>query len=301
MARMQTNNALYFPLDVNFFNDVKIRRLDREYPNKGPLAYIYLISQVYSDKRGYCTALSESIIFDLSDKVHIGEVEAMNMIIRMIEIGLFDREVYNKLNILTSKAIQLRFQEIVRKKGRKTAVRVEKQCWLIAEEETMPYIEMVSREENSSGKKAINKIKEKEKKEDKNKEEERKGEQSAAADLIKEYEKCIGKTSVNVKSGIENYLNQGVEDKLISRLIQYALEQGKLSWQYVDAAISGNISEGIRTLDEYLSRRKGAKKKGFNNYIDTNKPDYSDFREQIIADMLREGSEPEKKTEERSE
>ncbi len=300
MARMQTNSASYFPFDVDYFDDVKVRRLDREFPRCGPLVYLYLLSRIYSDRSGYCTELDCNLVFDASEKVHLNETEVMKIFNRTLDVGLFDRGVYEKYGIITARSIQERFQEMVRKKAVKTSVRVNERYWLLDEFETKSFVDIICPDKNSSEKNATNKRKENKIKEKEIKEEERKEEvlSAAAAELIKEYRLYIGKTSENIRRGIRNFLVAGMEPELVKRLIHYAVEQNKCSWQYIAAAAEGNISEGIMSLEDYNKshekRTAKRKKKGINNYIDTNKPDYSDFGQKIIEDMLREAEEKER-------
>ena len=60
-------------------------------------------------------------------------------------------------------------------------------------------------------------------------------------------------------------------------------------------------AEGLETVDAVrehdtlfklknapVKERSNAKKSKFNNYVDTNKPDYSNFAEEILKDMLGE-------------
>lgn len=76
---------------------------------------------------------------------------------------------------------------------------------------------------------------------------------------------------------------------------------GKLSWAYMNKILMSWCDEEIKTLDDIKTHetlyklRSGAskekvtaKKSKFNNYTDTNKPDYSNFAEQILNDMLDE-------------
>ena len=35
------------------------------------------------------------------------------------------------------------------------------------------------------------------------------------------------------------------------RLIEYACERGARNWKYIESSISGNLKDGIKTLDEY--------------------------------------------------
>ncbi len=76
---------------------------------------------------------------------------------------------------------------------------------------------------------------------------------------------------------------------------------GKLSWAYMNKILLSWIEEGIKTVEEVKERetlfklksaptkvKSSGKKSKFNNYDDTNKPDYSNYAEQILKDMLGE-------------
>lgn len=76
---------------------------------------------------------------------------------------------------------------------------------------------------------------------------------------------------------------------------------GKLSFGYMNKILSSWLEEGFATIDEVreketLFKLKSSptktkvtpKKSKFVNYEDTNKPDYSNFAEQILKDMLEE-------------
>ncbi len=76
---------------------------------------------------------------------------------------------------------------------------------------------------------------------------------------------------------------------------------GKLSWAYMNKIIMSWLDDGFETVDQIkehetlfklknapVRERSGGKKGKFNNYEDTNKPDYSDFAEKILEDMLGE-------------
>ncbi len=96
------------------------------------------------------------------------------------------------------------------------------------------------------------------------------------------------------------------EKNIPSELVAEAYDRtvtatGKLSWQYMNKILISWSEDGIKTVDgvkekEALFKLKsaptkvktGGKKSKFNNYEDTNKPDYSNFAEQILKDMLGE-------------
>jgi len=76
---------------------------------------------------------------------------------------------------------------------------------------------------------------------------------------------------------------------------------GKLSWAYMNKILESWCAEGLETVEavkehETLFKLKNApvkertntKKSKFNNYVDTNSTDYSEFAQQILNDMLEE-------------
>ena len=82
------------------------------------------------------------------------------------------------------------------------------------------------------------------------------------------------------------------------RLIEYACERGARSWKYIESSISGNLKDGIKTLDEYNRKeaerqqktsaaKAGANPHGIANYNDTNDIDYSELDDRLM-DMLDE-------------
>ncbi len=208
------------------------------------------------------------------------------MVLRLIEIGLFDKELYKLHGVITSREVQRQFQEIIKGRGQKRIVRVIKEFWLLDESETAEYIGFSEKNKSFSVKNSIKEIKEKgNKNENKEKAKEKEPQQNAheqaAAALIKEYEEYIGRASPNVIGGIYEYLGKGFEEELILRLIHYSCEQGKKSWQYLKAALQGNESAGVKTLSEY-ERVQAArniapkgKTRGICNYTDTNNANYN--------------------------
>ena len=72
MARPQKTGLDYFPFDVYFFSDKKIRRLRAKYGNDGVTAYIYILCLIYRDK-GYYAEYDDDLILDLSDELNISE------------------------------------------------------------------------------------------------------------------------------------------------------------------------------------------------------------------------------------
>lgn len=292
MARPMTNSARYFPFDVDYFSDRRIRRLKRDHSILGIVMHISLLCSVYSDSSGYFTRFDENLIFDLAERLGIDEEECKDMVSQLVRIGLFDKKVFEKQGVLTSKSIQLRFQEIIKSRGQKRRIFVDKNLWLLNARDTADYIHF---EGSFSENNYTKEIKERGNKneieiETKGDQHEPDSSEDSASAVIKEYHKYIGKPSPNVESGLLQYLEKGFEKELIIRLIHYTCEQGKCSWQYLDAALRGNEKAGIKTLAEYNKAQKSreSKRNGFCNYTDTNNFDYAEVERQCFEEMLAE-------------
>lgn len=111
MARPIQRSVDYFPLQSNFFEDLKVKRLLSVHGAEGVTLYLYLLCQIYRD-RGYYVELGEELLFDaagmlMSEEQHVGE-----MISTMLAVGLFDKDRYASYGILTSKGVQDRYRTI---------------------------------------------------------------------------------------------------------------------------------------------------------------------------------------------
>ncbi len=105
----------------------------------------------------------------------------------------------------------------------------------------------------------------------------------------------------------KKYINAWITEKNIStELIAEAYERtvsatGKLSWAYMNKILLSWQEQGLENIEKVraseemfkiknspVKTKTGGQKSKFNNYEDTNKPDYSNFAEEILKDMLGE-------------
>ena len=152
MARPQKKGIDYFPFDVGFFKDRKIKALKGRFGADGIMIYIFLLCEAY-DEEYYIQADEEFIDYaagELSMSFEkIGQV--INFLCRR---SLFDNTLFTSDKVLTSHGIQRRFQLAIKTRAQKTPVEVERKYWVLNESETEPYIKVVknygSSEKNSS-------------------------------------------------------------------------------------------------------------------------------------------------------
>lgn len=286
----------YFPLDVHL--DDKFELIEAEFGLKGFAIVVKLLQKIYGGQGYYCEWTKDvGLLFARNVNADYNLVS--QIVEASVRRGIFDKGLFEKYCVLTSKGIQMRYFEA---SSRRKKVTAKKEYLLIKVAENYKNVNILSINDNISSENvniSEQSIEEKTKVNESIVEDSR---TTAAADTaLHKYKQLIGLITPSVTDGINSFIEQGMDAELIIRIIEYACEQGKRSWSYIKAAIRGNMEAGIKTLDAYnraqAERAENAKKvkamenkkSKFNNYDDTNKPDYSNFAEEIIADMLGEG------------
>ena len=143
MARPKKTGLDYFPFDVNFFSDKKIKRLRAKYGNDGIVVYIYVLCLIYGDK-GYYTEYDEDFILDVSDELNISESSTRQIMKYLLSRSLLseihDSTLAKPVTIISARSIQRRFQEA--KKSGKGNVFVRAGYWLLEKAETLGFIKV---------------------------------------------------------------------------------------------------------------------------------------------------------------
>ena len=132
MARISKPGLDYFPLDVNFFQDRKVRRISNRHHAAGIAALTSPLCLIYKEK-GFYVAWNQDTLFDISQEVCCEEEEMQAIIDDCLSVGLFDTYIYKEYGILTSQAIQEQYHKIITDSRRKYKLPLER-FWLIKEE-----------------------------------------------------------------------------------------------------------------------------------------------------------------------
>lgn len=108
MARPLKSGLDYFPLDVDIFQDIKVRKIAKTYGSDSYSILIGLLCQIYRDK-GYYITWDDDLAFCVADTLGINEDTVTQVIKKAVEVGFFDEKMYVRHRILTSEAIQARY------------------------------------------------------------------------------------------------------------------------------------------------------------------------------------------------
>lgn len=133
MARPLEQGLLYFPLDVDFFQDKKIRKLKAEYGADGIAIYMYILCEIY--KNGYYVIADEDFIDAMADELRMN-TNKINLVLKfLLGRSLFDNTLFQSDTVLTSISVQRRYQFALQERINDHIVKIE-DFWLLKKEET---------------------------------------------------------------------------------------------------------------------------------------------------------------------
>ena len=148
MARPIKNGLNYFPFDVDFFSDRKIKRLKARYGTGGITVYVYLICEIY--RSGYYIKYNDDLILDILDELNISENSIQQIINYLLSRSLFDDTLAKSVKVLTAASIQRRYQEAKNtRKSTQPDIDVEAKFWVLKKDETHSFIKVRPCENNS--------------------------------------------------------------------------------------------------------------------------------------------------------
>lgn len=110
MARPQKEGLDYFPLDVDFLQDIKVKKIKRAQGIQSIAVLICLLCNIYKDA-GYYILWDEDMCFLVSDEVGTNEALVQETVMKAVQVGLFDKSMFETYNILTSEGIQERYKK----------------------------------------------------------------------------------------------------------------------------------------------------------------------------------------------
>lgn len=134
MARPTKHNLQYFPLDVTFFADHKLIMIEEDFGIKGGYLAVRLMAMVYEN--GYFMEWPNKFEFSCAKRVGNGFTGALvdEVLKSCLRHGLFNKDQFEKNQILTSKGIQERWMQVMI--GIRRKVSILPKYSLISSEET---------------------------------------------------------------------------------------------------------------------------------------------------------------------
>ena len=122
----------YYRAETDRFQDIRIKRLKKEFHGDGYSVYSYILNEIYRVK-GCFLEWDESTAFDVSEYWGLKESKVNEIVKYCCAIGLFDKRLFTNGRVITSLAIQSRYIEMSRQ-AKRTNYQIPSEICLIPEE-----------------------------------------------------------------------------------------------------------------------------------------------------------------------
>ena len=273
------NNGInYFPLNVHL--DDKFELIEAEFGLKGFAIVVKLFQKIYGQQGYYCE-WTEDVALLFGKNVGLGGDAVSEIVRAAIKRGIFDSELYDKYQILTSRGIQERYFEAV---SRRKEVEVRKEYLLIKVDQIYKNVRILNENVNISSKN-VN-ISEQKKVEESKVKEKRVEENELPrlpVRIVKLYENNIAPLTPITLQGLDDWLNAMSED-VVEYAISEAVKNNKRNYKYIEAILRNHFNAGRTTLAEVQSAKRAYK--GNENELSINRDDNIDYDE--LEKIMRE-------------
>lgn len=115
MARPISKGISYFPIDVDFMQNLKIRKVIQACGPNSIAIIMLLLGTIYGDE-GYFMRWDEDVCFLITEVLGVKDVYTLETVKKCLQVGLFDENLFNEYKIITSKGIQKRYFEITKRR-----------------------------------------------------------------------------------------------------------------------------------------------------------------------------------------
>ena len=244
MARPKAKGVEYFPLDVGFLSDLKIRKIMLSHGPASIAVLIYIFAAIYKDE-GYFLSIKDDEISLIALDTNLDADYVKQVINRACEVELFSFRIYDNFRILTSEGIQNRYLKITE---RRKSVKINADINLI-NVDTM-YTETrvnVAETRVNVYKNEQSKVKEIESKVNKSKE------KSFMQPVFNNWINNFGDISSYLMEVLESLVLEYGVDEVLSAL-KVAKDKGTTNVKYIEGVLKN------RKIQSYADDRKSAKK-----------------------------------------
>lgn len=258
MARPTKKGLDYFPLDVDFLSDLKVRRIIKACGKEAVHILVALLANIYRDE-GYYVLWDDDLAFLVADEVGTKEGTVEELVRKAVQVKFFDKDIFDKYSVLTSKGIQNRY--ILATKERK---KVELEFkYLLTNEVNRSNISINGRNNSvNQGNNQQRKVKESKEKEIK---EDATASESAS---LETFQKLWLFPNVVQVEDLLNLVNI-YGDELVEAAIKLAGSKDvpkNRAISFLTASLQEWADANVKTIDQArdYQRTRGAKKQGYN-------------------------------------
>lgn len=143
----------YYNVDTNRYQDIKIKRLKKDFGTAGIAVYDYILCEIYRVK-GCFLVWDENTAFDVAEYFGLKETLVNEIVNYCCSVGLFDKALLKSGGVISSRSIQQRFIEMSTRAKRKN-FKIPEEISIITEElKIIPEQSPIIPEDSGKGKKS---------------------------------------------------------------------------------------------------------------------------------------------------
>ena len=105
MPKTAKKGFTYFRFETDHFYDPKVKRLKNKFGMEGWGVFHFIVNEIYRVEGCYMVMDADGL-FDISDYSRMDEKKVSDIIDYCAELGLFNKELWQDKQILTSEEIQ---------------------------------------------------------------------------------------------------------------------------------------------------------------------------------------------------
>lgn len=260
MARPRKDGLDYYPMDVNFLGDIKVKKVIRSHGIQAVAVILHLLGTVYRDN-GYYATYDDDLLFIAADELNLEENYVKNVVEKLLEVDFFSREQAEKNKVLTSIGIQERYRKATE---RRISVYINDSLC----------IQKPRSSEDNVYRSTQSKVKESKVKESKVEDRDASDlaeasklskSENEVAKIFEFYQNNIGMMTPYVQQNVIHWCND-TSPELVMFAIEKAVKENALKFSYAEAILKSWLNQGVKTKAEALTEMNRRSQAGRNGY-----------------------------------
>ena len=262
MARPRKDGLDYYPMDVNFLGDIKVKKVIRSHGIQAIAVILHLLGTVYRDN-GYYATYDDDLLFITADELNLEEKYVKDVVEKLLEVDFFSREQAEKNKVLTSIGIQERYRKATE---RRISVNINDSLCI---QKPRSSEDNVYRSTQSKVKESkVNKSKVKESSTDDLAEASKLSKsENEVAKIFEFYQNNIGVPTPFVQQNITQWVDD-TSPELVMLAIEKAIKDNVFKFSYAETILNSWLKQGVKSKAEAIAemnRRAQARRNGYQN------------------------------------
>ena len=264
MARPRKDGLDYYPMDVNFLGDIKVKKVIRSHGIQAVAVILHLLGTVYRDN-GYYATYDDDLLFITADELNLEEKYVKEVVEKLLEVDFFNKEQAKKNKVLTSIGIQERYRKATE---RRISVNIKDSLCIQKPHSSEENVDRSTQSKVKESKVKDSKVKESSTSDLAEASNLSKSENEIAK-IFEFYQNNIGMMTPYVQQNVIHWCNDTSPD-LVMLAIEKAVKENVLKFSYAEAILKSWINQGVKTKAEALAemnRRAQASRNGYQKGI----------------------------------